>query len=511
MRSSKSVFALLIWSGCGGTGGAVHPDGGGTGDGPQFNFDFAGMVCSPSDPPQCDGSAVKVCRMDGSGYDFSPCASGCMNGACSCNPGDVQCMGQDVQQCGMDGAWHTTQTCMNGTQCINGMCADARCADETMSTNPHALPTNAWPRFRHDNRNTGSTPATVAAMPKLKWKAGPYGTHSLNGNLGGMASGVAVNQANVVFVGAGDGDGMNGALWGLDNTGKKLWVFAGNRGFGYTTPAVRADGTSYFSSADGNAYAVDPMGGLAWKFSFGFQDDSSPIVTSTGHVIYGSDTHELFAMDFNGALLWKSDPQTGPGEVDSALAETCDGKVIAGGSNGWTALDSNTGMTLWQVKANALMSSPMVTADGTVYGLDMSGIAIAIDSTGKVIWQQQVGPAGAGTSVAKVGNQLFMVTNDGNLKAIDSATGKLNWSKPVNNAAEIYKHGGPVVDGKQRLYVSSNDGNLYAFDTAGNQAWKLAVSGVAAPAMSNSFGETAIGFDGTLYIPGNDGNLYAFQ
>src|SRR4029453_1414207 len=106
-----------------------------------------------------------------------------LNGVCTCNPGDRMCVGQQVQQCDANGAWQVAQTCMNGMQCANGECGDAKCADEIMSTNPHALPTNAWPPFRHDNRNTGTTGTKVAAMPKLKWKTF-IGGSSYGGQLG---------------------------------------------------------------------------------------------------------------------------------------------------------------------------------------------------------------------------------------------------------------------------------------------------------------------------------------
>jgi len=74
----------------------------------------------------------------------------------------------------------------------------------------------------------------------------------------------------------------------------------------------------------------------------------------------------------------------------------------------------------------------------------------------------------------------------------------------------MYRHGGPVVDGRMRLYFSSNDGSVYAFDATGNALYKLTASGIATPG-GNSYGTMAIGKDGTLYVPGNDGYLYAFQ
>ena len=473
----------------------------------------ATMVCAPSEPPSCDANNdVQVCRADGSGYEITPCAGGCSNGQCNCSLGQRRCNGMTAQVCVAGGGWMDDAACL--AQCHDGVCDDIRCAGEATGAGEFSLPNDAWPRFRHDNRNSGWNPVPVADMPKRKWKSGPYGTNYLNTQYGGMASGPVVNQANVVFVGAGDGDGKNGALYSLDSTGKQLWVFMGNRGYGYTTPAVRTDGTSYFSSQDGNAYAVDSTGMLAWKFPFGMQDDCSPIVTSAGNVIYGSDTNQLFALDFNGHSLWESDPTAGPGEVDSALAESCDGVVLAGGRNGWAALDAKSGMTTWKIAATgqygALMSSPLVDFDGNMYGVDSGGIAIAIDKTGKTLWAKQVGPAGAGTSMAKIGTLLLVVLNDGMLHALDSTSGTSMWSANVHQQPETFKHGGPVVDGRQRIYFSSNDGNLYCFDTKGNALWQQPTSGVVATGAS-SFGEMAIANDGTLYVPGNDGMLHAFQ
>ena len=475
--------------------------------------DAAMQTCTPGDPPVCDGDTLKTCSPDGI-LQVSSCPAGCMNGACVCAVGQRQCSGMVAQACGSDGAWHDDTTCLAGTVCRDGVCDDVRCPDEMMGGGEFSLPNDAWPRFRHDNRNTGWNAVVVADQPKLAWKAGPYGTAVLNPQGAGMSSGPVISQKNVVFVGGGDGDGQNGAYYALDVNGKLLWTFQGNRGWGYTTPAVRSDGTSYFSSQDANAYAVSDMGMLVWKFAFGMQDDCSPIVTSAGNVIYGSDTHQLFAMDFNGKSLWTSDTTSGPGEVDGALGQTCDGVVLAGGTSGWAALDAKTGMTLWRVPASgsqgALMSAPLVAFDGTMYGVDLEGVGIAIDATGKIVWQQQLGPAGAATSMAKVGDQLFVVLDDGMLHALDAATGNSKWAVDVGNQTETYKHGGPVVDGRQRLYFNSNDGNLYCFDITGKPLWKQPTSGISTPG-GNSYGEMAIGNDGALYVPGNDGMLYVFR
>jgi outer membrane protein assembly factor BamB len=511
---SLTCFLLLV-CGCGDTGRFTGlPDsGGGNKDGFVFpDVDLATMVCAPGSPPICDGTSIANCNADGSGYDYTPCTVGCSNGVCTCNPGDVVCMGNDVYKCDNTGTSVLDHSCTNGTMCVNGTCGDQRCSDEMMSTNPHALPTDAWPRFRHDNRNTGSTPAVVAAMPKLKWKTFIGGT-SLNGG-NGLAAGPVVNQNNIIFIGGGEQDGMQGSYYSLDATGKKLWTFAANRGYGISTPAVRADGYSYFSTTTQTLFAIDPKGMLAWSYPVSAQADADPIVTRDGNLIYGDDDGSLYAMDAMGNKVWTSDPGIGPGEVDGGVAESCDGKIYVGGARGWFQLDAMTGKTNWMVPATgarqALLSSPYVTADGTMYGFDTGGQGIAIDKTGKVLWQVAAGPAGNGCSPGKVGNQLFVVLNDGALHALDATTGKNNWTQPVGNGSpQVYLNAGPVTDGNNHIYFNSADGNVYAFDTTGKQLWKIPAGGVnAQPTWS---GTIAIGRDGTLYVPGNDGTLYAFQ
>ncbi len=517
MRVRHFIIAFVFAAGCGVTStGVPHSDGGnGGGDdlSGNFNFDFGAQVCSPSDPPDCDGNAIKTCRFDGSGYDYTACDVGCVNGMCTCNPGDVRCNGAAVEKCDGNGAWQTLQTCAQGTQCQNGACSDARCMDELMGTNPHALPSNAWPRFRHDNRNSGSTPTKVALNPKMKWKI-HVGGSSLN--QGGLGSGPVVNQNNLLFQTGGDLEQQNAGLHSFDAMGKQLWFFPAGTAFASSTPAVRADGTSYFSvQTGGMLYAIDTKGMQQWSFPTQVQADSDPVVTKDGNVIYSSDNGSAYGLTAAGAQLWKSDPNTGPGEVDGGIAESCDGQLYMGGRNGWFQLDAMTGKTNWMQPATgataAILSSPYVTADGTMFGFDSGGQGIAVDKTGKVLWKAQIGPANqfGGSATGKIGNTVLSILNDGQLYAVDAGTGKVLWARPVGNAAREI-NSGPISDGNNRIYVNGNDGFVYAFDTNGNQIWKLPTSGVPNQSMDVA-GTPAIGNDGTLYVPGNDGNLYAFQ
>ena len=531
MRSIHLSCFMLLALGCSssettGTGGASAGDegsvttgaGGAAGGTTTGSAGAGGGGCVPGSK-SCDGtSAVKTCKADGSGYDSMPCppTTTCENAICGqCSPvGSSSCQGSMIMTCGADGQLHEDKTCPPGTTCLDGLCDDIRCPDELKSAGTTALPALGWPRYRHDNRSSGWSHAVVPDMPVLKWKVFVGGTGYLNSNGSGLAAGPVVNQNDIIFISGGDADGKGGHFYAFDASAMSVYEFPGVTGYGYTTPAVRVDGTAYYSTADGHAYAVNPNGTQQWLYTFGFQNDCSPIVTHDGYVIYGSDTDELFALHSDGTLLWQSNPASGAGEVDSALAESCDGVIYAGGENGWTALDAMTGTTLWQVPVSgafqALMSSPNVTADGTMYGIDSAGIGYAVDKNGTVLWSKQVGPAGPATDFARVGDKVFAMLNDGSLHGFDATNGNELWSMPVNNAPEIYRHAAPVIDGHMRLYINSNDGNVYAFDTAGTQLWKLAASGIPTPG-NNSYGTMAIGKDGTLYVPGNDGYLYAFH
>jgi outer membrane protein assembly factor BamB len=386
----------------GGGGGGGGDDGGGGGGGPP---DLA-RVCDPSEPPTCDGTgAVKTCRADGTGWDDLLCddSSTCMHGVCVCVVGTLACAGNTVTRCMPNGTFQPDHACASGATCAGGSCLDARCPNEIMSTNPHALPVDGWPRFRHDNRNTGLSPARLAATPQLRWKKFIGGTagqsDSAFWNSDALASGPVVNQLDIIFIGAGELDNLGGALHAVDHGGADVYTFPAMRGYGLSTPAVRQDGTAYFSTTNSQLVAVSPTGTQQWAYTTGAQADSDPIITKDGTLIYSSDDDSVYAVTATGTLIWQSDPASGPGEVDGGLAESCDGRLYAAGKNGWFAIDEKTGATLWSVPATgnrggvpigALLSSPLVTADGRMFGFDAAGLGVGIDPTGHVLWTQQL-------------------------------------------------------------------------------------------------------------------------
>jgi hypothetical protein len=392
------------------------------------------------------------------------------------------------------------QLCPPGTVFSFGQCDDIRCPDELPSASPTGigLPsnTNAWPRFRHDNRNSGWTRAKVATSPSLLW-------HTL---VNGWGHGPAVDPSGLLYANMTSWDQKHAVFSAIDSSGTIQWTATLGQDETQSipsVPAVRNDGTAYGSTAltpgpgapgPGLLAAIAPGGTTAWTYQTPMTSDGAPVVAHDGTIVYPSNDESVYALDPSGNLLWKTNPGSGPGGVHGGVAESCDGHIIVGGSNGWAALDITTGQNLWLVKAHAGNASPVVTADGTVYGLDNDGIGWAIDKTGTVIWSKPLWPGLmtgglSAASIAKLGKLLIAAPGAFSLPllGVDADTGTILWNFPGGQGYFT----GPVIDGNLHIYVNNN-GAVRALDMTGQQLWSIPIQGI--------FSELAIGPGGTIYV-----------
>lgn len=388
--------------------------------------------------------------------------------------------------------------CPPGTVFSFGQCDDIRCPDELagFTATSVGLPSNsnAWPRFRHDNRSSGWSRAKVSPSPKLAW-------HKL---VNGWGPGPVIDANGLIYANMTSWDQTTALFDTIDSTGAIVW--SSSLGQDHTqalpsVPAVRADGTAYASSAltalatatgPGLLSAITAGGVPAWRYQTPSTANGAPIVANDGTIVYPSNDSSLYALDANGKLHWKTNSSTGPGLVHGGVAESCDGHIIVGGSNGWAALDATTGGNLWLVPANAQATSPVVAADGTMYGLDNSGNGWAIDATGAVIWSKPLltGPL-ATASIAKLGNVLIAAAGASNvpLVGVDANTGAILWSAKGSGNGFF---GGPIIDGNLNVYVNDY-GTVRAFNVNGQELWAIPTGG-------GSFSELAIAPSGTIYV-----------
>ena len=125
------------------------------------------------------------------------------------------------------------------------------------------------------------------------------------------------------------------------------------------------------------------------------------------------------------------------------------------------------------------------------------------------------------SSPAVAGGVVYIGSSDGNLYAVDAATGKLRWKFDAHGQVRS----SPAVVGGA-VYVISLDGNLYAVDTAtGKQRWAFATEGEHRSTKAGNLGvfppteavpdawdfylSSPAVADGTVYFGSGDGHVYA--
>lgn len=177
----------------------------------------------------------------------------------------------------------------------------------------------------------------------------------------------------------------------------------------------------------------------------------------------------------------------------------------------------------WTFKADGqLIASPAVTAD-TVYVASTSGRVYAVErTTGRQKWMSEL-KTRVTSSPAFVDGLLYFAAFDGNFYALDAATGKERWkfkTEGERRFAARHLHG--MQPGTEimpdpwdcwlsspaffngAIYFGSGDGNVYALDAAtGALKWKFKTGDVvhASPAIA----------DGMVFVGSWDSWFYALD
>src|SRR6185312_4081367 len=162
-------------------------------------------------------------------------------------------------------------------------------------------------------------------------------------------------------------------------------------------------------------------------------------------------------------------------------------------------------------------------ANGTVYFGSMDDNLYAVDAeSGKQKWKLELTDSISSTPAVE-GGTVYFNAYDGELYAVDAATGKVKWEFKTDGErrfAAKHIHGinpdnevmtdfwdfylsSPVV-WNGAVYFGSGDGNIYAVDAAtGNQKWKFRTGNVvhSSPAIA----------DGKLFVGSFDTYFYALD
>ncbi len=264
--------------------------------------------------------------------------------------------------------------------------------------------------------------------------------------------------------------GYDKVLYALDpNTGAVQWTFdrAQDR---YIGAVLVTPNAIYAPNADGTLYALEPNGQLRWTFTTQAALWAPP-ATDGQRLYLASMDHHLYALDAaTGKELWRL-------KMEGALTSTptlLDGVLYVGElATQVAAVDAAQGQVLWQTPTDAwVWHSPTPLGDDALVVGDMEGQVYALArGDGQVRWQTEV-PGGVIGAPAVVEDTVFVTTRQGQLVALDAASGAVKWTKAL---AEAAIEAGPLPVPELGLLVAPSDPKapLLAVRSDGALVWSL--------------------------------------
>ena len=375
-------------------------------------------------------------------------------------------------------------------------------------------------------------------------------------SIAGIARGIVGLLVCVAHAGAAHADGLSAAVWPMlgsapshsslstfrgPDTSHLAWRFA-TRGAIEGGVAIDVDGTLFFGNKAGELVAVDPTGVVRWRTDRLTPVIGVPALAQGGKLYAGAWNGTLNAFDVtSGRLLWSLNLRT---RITTSPAVGSDGNVYIGTRRGLIAV-SPQGTLVWTAPVRRIKgSSPAIGPDGTIYVATSDGRVVALSHEGAIVWQRDLGGRSCAIvgSLAIRGDRLYVGAADGNVRALDRASGNVVWAyqsgSPIKSGVSLGPDGAihfgtadgrvlsvvdggagpvlrwarfvggevlstPAVDRNGTVYVGSNDYKVYALAAAdGSVRWTYATSGRVRSAI-------AIGIGGQVFAGSNDRVLYA--
>lgn len=237
-------------------------------------------------------------------------------------------------------------------------------------------------------------------------------------------------------------------------------------------------------------------------------DEAGWTLSST--VILGSIRKNwLTAYDLKkGTYNWFYDTKsdlTAPVEVFGSFAILLlrDGKIVK--------LDINTGKSVWESQLTQFVSTKPVLSGTSliVYSVDQKLFSIDFQ-TGQTVWAYDATSSPnllvrTGAAPQVVGNEVFIGSVEGDIRAVNIASGKESWRlKPGKDDFRFKDIVGEVGVGNNQLFVTRYDGLVFALDITSKPngtLWEVTTPSITTSAYR----------DGTIYVGSMNGELLALQ
>nr|VFJ51796.1 MAG: outer membrane protein assembly factor BamB [Candidatus Kentron sp. FM]VFJ52208.1 MAG: outer membrane protein assembly factor BamB [Candidatus Kentron sp. FM]VFK09339.1 MAG: outer membrane protein assembly factor BamB [Candidatus Kentron sp. FM] len=311
--------------------------------------------------------------------------------------------------------------------------------------------------------------------------------------------------------------GCGGAMWESGNEAtkpapltkfepriqvQKIWkrdVGAGTKGLHVKLTPVVHGKRLFAATPKGEVHAYDAQTGkFLWETDIDIPIRGGPGVGAET-VLVGSNNGEVVALSQeNGAILWKaktsSEILTVPREKSGVvIVRTVDGKLFG--------LEAVSGARRWiyerQVPVLTLRgtSAPVIAGNLVIAGFDGGQLAALSVENGRTAWERRIAlPSGRSDiermvdidgEIVVVGNAVYVVTFQGQLAAVDVASGEIFWRRDMSSHAGLGVY-------KETLYVTDEKAHVWALDRyTGETLWhqkELEHRHLSAPAGFNPAG-----------------------
>lgn len=379
----------------------------------------------------------------------------------------------------------------------------------TAGSLPVPEPGENWPMFHRDAGRTGATEEDVVPPLYLAWFRTLGGTIHVSS---------PVVEDGIVYIGVADEENKGQAgIYALDGvTGSIKWRYATVSSIRHTV-AVDTQ-RCYGITIDGMVIALDKATGkLIWQYSLGNEMErlcsrwamAAPLVYD--NTVYAGVAPYFVALEATtGKEIWRA-PNMGGDWISSLTSPSGNQEHIYVGFNwgkGLFALDRKNGLPVWNNKYRYGYASP-VCSGGRLYYCGQPVCALEPQS-GACIWSNDMGIVVSTPAI--VGDILVIGRGNGQIQAIDGATGRKIWEYRSPRQAKLFSRpyartespiiSSPVIAG-QIVYCGGTDGQLMALDLqSGKLLWNYDLGSpiTSSPAVSGN----------TVYIAAFDGTVYAF-
>ncbi|MFV8250312.1 PQQ-binding-like beta-propeller repeat protein [Bdellovibrio bacteriovorus] len=262
------------------------------------------------------------------------------------------------------------------------------------------------------------------------------------------------------------GNGLDGIVAYSRDNGQERWRLPIENGAEPSATLIRD--RLFVGASDGNFYSIEASTGkVQWTFNTKSENLAAPLLED-GIVYFLAGNSVFYALDAStGHQVWLYSRQdTSQFSIrGGSQAALNNGTLYVGFSDGSVvALNAKTGSSLWEVQLNRnkrfrdIDATPVVEGNQLyVAGYDDKLYCLSADK-GEVVWRID---GGGYSGVTVVGDKLIYPTTNGEVQALNKASGGKLWSYKLKDgiATQVRTYKGVLVFGESQGSLRFLDAN----------------------------------------------------